>query len=100
MKIPIIDLVHRDAVEIVEKFKKLDFPIIALSKSDDAIPLRQFESPQKALFIIGNEGAGIRKDILKIATHRVSIEISHSIESLNAAVSGAILLFQIQNKRV
>ncbi|RKZ27783.1 hypothetical protein DRQ26_02475 [bacterium] len=98
LKIPVLDLVHRDAVEIVMKFKNHNFNVIALSKGKNAIPLKKFSPPKDALFIIGNEGSGIRKDVQKIAEDTVSIEISPDVESLNAAVSGSILMFHIQGK--
>ncbi len=50
-------------------------------------------------FIIGNEGAGLSDDALKAADASVRIPMSGSLESLNAAVCAAVLLFEAARQR-
>ncbi len=45
--------------------------------------------------IIGNEGAGIRPELLVAADASVAVPMPGGIESLNAAVAGAILLYAL-----
>lgn len=49
---------------------------------------------KRRAFIIGNEGSGITEEIMEIADHRISIPMSGKVESLNAAVSAAVLIFR------
>ena len=45
-------------------------------------------------FIIGNEGNGITKKTIGLADRIVSIPMAGKVESLNAAVSAAILMYK------
>jgi RNA methyltransferase, TrmH family len=49
--------------------------------------------------ILGNEGAGIPRDILRHATGRVTIPTPGPVESLNAAIAGSILLYEASRQR-
>jgi TrmH family RNA methyltransferase len=48
----------------------------------------------KVAFLVGNEGAGLSGDLLKLATQQISIPMHGKIESLNAAAATAICLFE------
>lgn len=53
---------------------------------------REMESSQKKAIVIGNEGNGISEEIKKIPHKLVKIPMQGKVESLNAAVSGSILM--------
>nr|WP_276939001.1 RNA methyltransferase [Helcococcus sueciensis] len=53
---------------------------------------REIESSQKKAIVIGNEGNGISEEIKKIPHKLVKIPMQGKVESLNAAVSGSILM--------
>jgi len=44
--------------------------------------------------IIGNEGNGVSENLRKLATQTVSIPMKNDVESLNAAVSASIIMYQ------
>ena len=46
--------------------------------------------------VIGNEGHGVSEEIIKAAKKVISIPMENGIESLNAAVSAALLLYGIK----
>lgn len=48
--------------------------------------------------IIGNEAHGIPASILSLCSKKVTIKMLNEIESLNAAVAGSILMFNMSNK--
>lgn len=48
--------------------------------------------------IIGNESTGIRASLLQMADKQITIPRVGDAESLNAAVAGAIILYQLRNK--
>ncbi len=55
-----------------------------------------FESLHKfdrVVYVLGNETRGISTEIGKIATHRVSIPMNRGVESLNVAVTAALVAF-------
>ena len=49
-------------------------------------------SPPWAL-VVGNEGAGLRPEIVASAAHKVAIPMAADVDSLNAGVAGSILLY-------
>ena len=53
----------------------------------------------KVAFLVGNEGAGLSEDLLKLATQQINIPMQGKIESLNAAAATAICLFEAVRQR-
>lgn len=49
--------------------------------------------------VIGNEGAGVRPELIARAARRVAIPMRGAAESLNAAVAAAILLYEVTRDR-
>ncbi len=57
--------------------------------------LGQAKPPAKLAVAVGNEGAGLSKATLGIATRVVRLPISEGVESLNVAVATGILLYEL-----
>lgn len=79
-------------------------PIGALAGGAPAAepPSRRTAEPGRravAAIIIGNEGAGVRPELLQRAARRVAIPLRGPAESLNAAVAAAILLYEVTRDR-
>ncbi len=53
----------------------------------------------KIVLIIGSEGTGVRKNLKKLADNNVSIPQFGKVNSLNASVSAAIILYEIVRQR-
>lgn len=49
--------------------------------------------------LIGNEGRGLRQETVKSASAAVSIPMAGSVESLNASVSAAVILYEAVRQR-
>jgi TrmH family RNA methyltransferase len=49
--------------------------------------------------LIGNEGAGLSRELIDAATDRVTIPMPGKIESLNAAAAAAISVFELARQR-
>ena len=50
--------------------------------------------------VIGNEGNGVSKEISSICSKSVKIPMMEGIESLNASVSGSIIMYEINKNRL
>ena len=63
--------------------------------SKDAIKLDdfKFDTNEKYVFVFGNEGQGIKKEIIDLADYKVFIEMSN-IDSLNVGVAASIILYK------
>ncbi len=90
----IINTVILENVEynFLSKLKDLSFNIIGstLSGNEDVTFPRK-----KNLLIVGNEGSGISEEALSYCNILVKIPMSGRCESLNANVSGGILMYKI-----
>ncbi len=51
------------------------------------------------LIVLGNEGSGISQDLIDLADYSVKIPLSNGVESLNVAISAAIILYEVQRQR-
>ncbi len=54
--------------------------------------------PCPLALVIGSEAHGISPEVLSLCTKRLSIPMTDHMESLNAAVSSAILIYEIRRK--
>ena len=57
-----------------------------------------FQSPKKFALVIGNEANGVSSELKNMATHTVKIPMRATQESLNAAVSAGILMYQLKKE--
>lgn len=61
----------------------------------DGISLRSYKNIQQGVLVIGNEGNGIRPEVMQHISQKITIEKIGEAESLNAAVAAGIILAQI-----
>jgi RNA methyltransferase, TrmH family len=53
-----------------------------------------------SLILLGNEGAGLSADLAAIANTQVKIPLSPGVESLNVAISAALMLYEAQRQMI
>lgn len=66
---------------------------------DDNVDYTSVDYKGKAAIVIGNEGNGLSRLAIQSSTGTVKIPMSGQIESLNAAVSAAIILYEARRQR-
>lgn len=69
-------------------------PLLATALTETAKDVRKLELSRYAV-VIGSEGQGVRQQILDAASETAIIPMSERCESLNAAVSASIVLWQM-----
>lgn len=94
-RLPVI--VETDLPELLAVMNKCGIPAFAAAPRD-AMLYTEADYSGGALFFIGNEGKGLSSSVLEVAK-RVAIPMSGGVESLNAAVSAAVLLFEAKRQR-
>ena len=89
-----LPFVTDDLVSVIEMLKTEGVTVYgaALEGSSD---YREVEFSEKTAIVIGNEGNGISGNVLNAVNEKIRIPMKGQIESLNAAVSAAILLYHI-----
>ena len=86
-----------DIKELINKIKEKNIKVIgtSLKKSKS---LEELEKMKEFAIIIGNEGNGVREDILSMCDDIVRIDMNSSCESLNVGVATSIILYHLYNK--
>ncbi|UOQ94089.1 RNA methyltransferase [Halobacillus shinanisalinarum] len=79
----------------VDKLKAIGVTVFA-SALDNATPYKQLTKPDRTALIVGNEGQGIRGELLSSADEKVYIPIYGQAESLNVAIAAAILMYHLK----
>lgn len=80
-------------LKLVESLRKSGYPLIATDLNGREEP-SVFIRSHKVLLALGNEATGLSASLLNVADHRIKIPISRNkAESLNVAISGAILMY-------
>jgi len=87
--------------DVREAVKKLKSNGIAVIGTDAGARTAVYDIVLKRPFavIIGSEGSGIKKDVLSLCGRTVNIPMAAGVESLNAAVSAAVILFEAVRQR-
>ena len=67
---------------------------IAVTAVDGGVPYYEEDLSKGVALIIGNEGSGVSDDMIKMADVKVTLPMRGRIESLNAAVAAAILMYE------
>jgi TrmH family RNA methyltransferase len=52
-----------------------------------------------SLILLGNEGAGLSQELNDLADQQVTIPLSPGVESLNVAISAALILYEVRRQR-
>jgi TrmH family RNA methyltransferase len=69
------------------------------TSSHQGTPLHQAQLSGPAAFFIGNEGAGLARELSQQMDEFVTILQSKTVESLNAGVAASIILYEAARQR-
>lgn len=90
LRLPIYEgLSFADVKELKEKG---NIPLIGTAL-EHAKPYQEAGEFSNAIFAFGNEGNGIRPEILSLCTQKLYIPMAGSVESLNVSACAAVILF-------
>ena len=89
-----IDIAYKDLCKEMDSIKKAGIKVISTSLSADK-EIKDIGSIDKYAIILGNEASGVSHNIQRQADINVIIPISKRIESLNVAIAGAIMMYEV-----
>ena len=88
------NIVIGDLKEIISKIKEKHIKVVgtSLKKSKS---LEELEKTEEFAIIFGNEGNGVREEILSMCDEIIRIDMNSACESLNVGVSASIVLYHL-----
>jgi len=75
------------------EFKQKGYQICTLS-SHQSVPLQSFSPQAPIVFVLGNETDGVSAEVAALSDHRIGIPMANDVESLNVAVTAALIAFR------
>lgn len=83
------------AVEALTELKESGYTILALEKTEGAVSLFEYISPEKFALFVGNEVDGVPPEVLALCDKVVAIPMRGIKESLNVSVATGIALYEL-----
>lgn len=94
-----INYIYCELEEKIKELKEKNYTIYGTSLKNGKT-LDKIKLNNKCCLILGNEGQGVKDEILELTDNNIYIPISLDIDSLNVAVAGSILMYEIgKNKK-
>jgi RNA methyltransferase, TrmH family len=93
-----VPVVKGEAATILAQLKAQGIVVLATS-SHKGTPVSEADLTRPLALIVGNEGAGVARQILAQADEVVTIPHSDKVESLNAAIATSVVLYEASRQR-
>ena len=90
-------ILKKDIKETINNLKKNNYTVYG-TKVTNGTNLKNATFKDKIAFIVGNEGNGIRKEILDLCDEYLYIPMNNNCESLNVAIATSIILYEMGDK--
>lgn len=87
-----------DIAEKAQALKEKGVQIVATAATAE-LDYWQLDLTQPTVFVMGNEGAGLSDELMACASVTVKIPVMPAVESLNVAISTALLLYEAKRQR-
>lgn len=91
--------VYPSAASALRILKEKGFKLLAADLNEASLPIGRVDFSPPLAVVIGNEGSGIGGECLDLCDLSFIIPMSGETESLNAAVSAGIILWEIARKK-
>ena len=88
-----INIIRCDIKEVIQKLKTKDYQILGTSVQGGT-DIKEVKVLKFAL-IMGNEGQGVKKEILDLCDKKIYIKMNRECESLNVGVATSILIYEL-----
>lgn len=86
--------------DVIEALKHNGYKIICGALKENSVDLYEADFSGRCAVIIGNEGTGVSDEIIALCDETVKIPMRGKAESLNAAVSAGILMYEVLRQNI
>lgn len=87
-----IPVIQTDLIEEIKNLQSKDIEVYATALHDNHKDLQDIKPNEKYAILVGNEGQGVRKELIDLSDHIVKIEME-TFESLNVAIAASICMY-------
>lgn len=91
-----VNIIRKNINDIIDDLKKKGYYIVGTSLKN-GIPLNDINFKNLNAIILGNEGNGVSKETIERSNINAYIPINKSMESLNVAIAGGIIMNKVRN---
>jgi TrmH family RNA methyltransferase len=95
-RIPVVTAVSGEA--LVDELRAAGVTVLA-SVPRGGVPMQATDMRKAVAVMVGGEGSGLVSTLASAADARVTIPMQAPVESLNAAVAAALLVFEAHRQR-
>ncbi|HAB67188.1 MAG TPA: RNA methyltransferase [Firmicutes bacterium] len=88
------NIIKRNIDEFIDELHSLDYQVLG-TRVTDGLNVKEMVTSKKIAIVMGNEGAGVRKEILDKCDKFLYIPMSSNCESLNVGVATSIILYEL-----
>jgi 23S rRNA (guanosine2251-2'-O)-methyltransferase len=81
-------------LKALKDFKQQGYQICTMS-SHQSTPMAEFAPQTPIIYVLGNETEGVSPQIAELSDHRIGIPMANGVESLNVAVTAALVAFSL-----
>ncbi len=92
-----LNIIIRPLNEFIENLKKDNYKILG-TKVTSGIDVKESKTYSHFALIMGNEGSGVKEEILDLCDECLYIKMNEECESLNVGVATSILLYELYNR--
>ena len=89
-----INIIREDLEVIIKKLQEEKITIYGTSVVNGK-DVKEINNKEKFALIVGNEGSGVRKEIIDMSDEKLYIKMNNKVESLNVGVATSILLYEL-----
>ena len=89
-----INIIRDDLKNTIKLLKDNNYTIYG-TNVNNGIDVKDVKKDKKYAIILGNEGNGISDDVNALVDKNIYIKMNENCESLNVAVSGSIILYEL-----
>ncbi|POH08802.1 RNA methyltransferase [Fructilactobacillus lindneri] len=91
-----IKVVKESLLKVMDAFDAKNFPIYGSELNPEAVNYRSISPANDFALVMGNEGNGMKQELLSKTTKNLYIPITGKSESLNVAIAAAVIMFRIK----
>lgn len=92
-----IEVAEAELSDVLPGCQARSLPILAAHQSGE--PYDEVDLPEPAAIVLGSEAHGVPPAVFDVADHTIAIGMEGAVESLNVAMAGTILCFEIARRR-